>query len=98
MNAAKKMLIVLLICLNLCGCSEIRECKVVDKQYQPAHTVLTPVYNGKNIMLLPTYYPEQYFIVIEGIDDDGKAHRRSVQVSPVDYENVVIGQEWESVP
>ena len=98
MNAAKKMLIVLLICLSLCGCSEIREYKVVDKQYQPAHTVLTPVYNGKNITLLPTYYPEQYFIVIEGIDDDGKAHRRSVQVSPVDYENVVIGQEWESVP
>lgn len=98
MNAAKKMLIVLLICLSLCGCSEIYECKVVDKQYQPARTAFMPVYNGKTIILLPTYYPEQYNIIIEGIDDKGEVHRRSVQVSPVDYENVVIGQEWESVP
>ena len=49
----KRVITILMICLFLCGCSaDIRECKVVDKQYQPARTVLMPVYNGKNISII----------------------------------------------
>lgn len=85
----------LVICLMLCGCGPLADCKVAGKDYQPAHTVLMPYYNGKNIGLMPTYYPEEYYLIIEGTDEDGETRQRKVQVSASEYENAVIGQEWE---
>lgn len=95
----KRAIAILIICLALCGCSaEMHECKVVDKRYQPARTALMPVYNGETIVMIPTYFPEQYHIIIEGVDADGEVCRRSIQVSAADYENTVIGQNWENEP
>lgn len=95
----KRLITILMICLFLCGCSaDMRECKVVDKRYQPARTVLMPIYNGNNISLIPTYYPEQYYIIIEGIDENDEVCQCSIQVSSVDYENAVVGQKWENKP
>lgn len=95
----KRVITILLICLALCGCSaEMHECKVVDKRYQPARTALMPVYNGNTIVVIPTYFPEQYHIIIEGVDADGEVHQYSIEVSAADYENTVIGQNWENEP
>ena len=85
----------LAICLILCGCTPLKDCKVVGKEYEPAHTTLMPYYNGKNIGLIPIYSPEEYYLIIQGVNEDGETRQRRVQVSAADYENVAIGQEWE---
>ena len=91
-----KLLAIIIMCITLAACgSELHDCKVVDKEYQPGMTILLPVYNGKSIQLIPSYQPERYYLIIEGVDEEGSAHSYKEQVSPIDYEQIKIGQEWE---
>ena len=87
-------LTILSILLTACS-SNLHECKIVDKKYEPGRVVPLPVYNGKTVVLIPTYVPEEYNLIIEGIDEEGNAHKFRRQVSPADYEKAVIGQEWK---
>ena len=95
MKRVKYIIILCLLCLFLSSCNNsLSECKIVDKTYKPGYITLIPIYNGNNVMLIPQYHPDSWYITIEGKDDKGEVHQRLIQVDETTYHNSNIGQEW----
>lgn len=95
MTRLKRLIAICAMCMLLCGCSNpLSNCKVVDKVHRNAYVTYVPIYNGKTMILLPRYCPEEWCLTIEGENKDGDICQRTIQVSESEYKQVSIGQEW----
>lgn len=94
----KKLIALILSLMLLCSCEPVRlhDCYVIDKIYTPSSTsmVMVPSANGSIHPIFMTH-PEEYILIIEGIDDEGKTVQKSIDVGRVTYEKIEIGDSWE---
>lgn len=68
----------IILCVTLfmlSGCKDIddyigKEGIITGKEYQPAHTTLMPIYNGKTVMIVPQSHPEEYIFLISFVETE----------------------------
>ena len=97
MRNIMKLIPIILSLFLLCACSPIRDCHVVDKEYEPPHSrvVIIPNANG-GMHIVPQHVPEEYILIIEGKNEKGRVKRMSISVSKETYETYERGDEWGS--
>lgn len=101
----KKILLILALCLLLCGCgNKITYGEVYDKEFRAAHSTVRVIpitrYNGKThrVRMIPFIhrYPDRYVIFIKAFnEEDGKWITEDYYVSKDLYEHINIGDMFE---
>ncbi len=94
-----KRLILLMVLLLLCaGCSSIKEGRVIEKRYEPAHTQTMLMPMGKALMPMIQSIPDKWEIVIQGNDiKTGGIMNKTCPVSEEVYNSIEIGDRYEIV-
>lgn len=73
--------------------NHINEGIVVDKDYDPAYTTISTIYNGKSTVTMPQYYSESYQIQLRG-EKEGEIVTYWKTVSEQEYHSVEIGEHY----
>ena len=84
------IVLAIVLMVTICGCTpKITQGEVVDKQFEPAHTVI-------RIIPLPYvyHYPDTYRITITALDEDGNRQKATYRVTKEVFETVQIGDEF----
>lgn len=71
--------------------NHINEGIVVDKDYDPAYTTISTIYNGKSTVTMPQYHSESYQIQLCG-EKEGEIVTYWKTVSEQEYHSVEIGE------
>lgn len=94
----KRMVLIMLLALILIGCGEtISEGIVTKKDYQEAYTSTIMMWNGKFMIPVTRYHPEEYWITIRDYepDEEGQYITNSISISPEEYMKIQIGDVYK---
>ena len=88
-----------LIVLSLMGCKNIKEGRIIDKQYSPPRTYVTMRRAGKAMIPVTRYVPACYYFTIEGTFYDGDERldefgTEEISVSEEIYESYHLGDMY----
>lgn len=91
----RKLLVALLLCAFLTGCTTVREGTVINKYYSPAYSTTLPIWNGDHMTYIPQYHPEEFYITIQGLNEDGDEDTAIFSVPEYVFNTINIGDHYK---
>ena len=97
------LVLAIVLMVAICGCTpKITQGEVVDKQFEPAHTVVRMIpmviSNGKttttHIIPYVYRYPDTYRVTIAALDEDGNRQEATYLVTKEVFDAVRLGDEF----
>jgi hypothetical protein len=77
------------------GCGTVVHGHVTAMTVDPGVTVLTPLYVGKTMLLMPMDFPETYDITVTGPDSHGKVTSQTIYIDASEYRGIHIGDIYD---
>lgn len=96
MNRLKKTLVIPILLIILCGCTQLTDGKVtvVDKVYHESYTTTTYVMAGKVMVPITSYRPEEYVLVVRQFSNkENKYIEDDINVDKKQYSKISIGDK-----